>query len=132
MPDVGAALDPRAGAAAPAAWDGGAVVRRACERAARRELSPASWASASSIVRWLDDVPREARSEVRVEARANEASQVPKSAPAAKTEVPEVNEASPPLVDPIDALRGWLRAGRTLGKDALSYYRDKLARRARC
>jgi hypothetical protein len=87
-------------------------------------LAPETWASASSVTRWLDDVPRAARSAT------------PAPAPPSKKETTDAKSdtASKEPVDaepPLDALRSWLRTGRSIGKQAVSYYVDKLTRRHR-
>lgn len=75
-------------------------------------LAPETWASTSSITRWLDDVPRAARPSTPEQTKTD--AQAPKDLP--------VDAPEPPL----EALRNWLRSGRTLGKQAVSYYVDKL------
>lgn len=96
----------------------------------RRELTatlaPATWVSASSVTRWLDDVPRAGRLATpappplsKKDVREAKSDTVSKELP---IEVPE---------PPLDALRSWLRTGRSIGKQAVSYYVDKLTRRRR-
>lgn len=92
----------------------------------RREVAttsaPDTWTSAASIKRWLDDVPRAARA-------------TPEPAPTSKRDVAEAKAEAPATPSaahqeaPMDALRSWLRNGRTIGRQAVSYYMDKLTRR---
>jgi hypothetical protein len=110
------------------------VVRREIEAS----LAPAQWTSASSIARWLDDVPRETRPASSGEGATTSTDAVTGAVPEKKSAAAPLAPSNPataapapssPTPEPLHAVRSWLRAGRAIGKETVSHYVGRLARR---